>query len=250
MCKPLCVWFGVGLVLALTGPVRADDQGETRALVDKAIKALGGKDKLARFKAATWKAKGTLYGNEEVSFEAEWTVQGPEKHRIEADAEANGQKFKVFIVLNGDMGWFKLADNSEDLNKDRLTEEKERAYLDWLTTFLPLQDKGLKLSPLGEMKIDDRPAVGLTVSSKDHREVNLYFDKEKGLLLKSETRVKDVDRGVEVGQEILYSDFKEIDGVPRPTKVSYKRDGQRYIEMEISEFKLLEKADDSLFSMP
>jgi hypothetical protein len=248
---PVCVLFGVSLILASAGSAPAADQGETKAIVDKALKARGGEAKLAKLKAASWKSKGTaVYNGEDIPFTADWTLEGARKNRIDADAESNSETIKVVIVLNGDKGWFDLAGNVDELNDDRLKEEQERAYVEWLTTLLPLKDKSLKLSPLGESKVADRDAVGISVSSKGHRDVSLYFDKAKGRLLKSETRVKDVDQGAELTQVVLYSDFKESDGVTHPTKLSYKRDGNRYIEMEISDFKLEEKAEGKLFEKP
>jgi len=251
MRKPLWIIFGVALILVIARSGPAADQGDTEAVVEKALKAHGGEAKLAKLRAASWKAKGTaVYNGEDIAFRADWTLHGPRKNRINAQAEANGASIKVVLLLNGDKAWIDVAGNREQLDGDRLKEEKERAYVEWLTTLLPLKDKHLKLSPLGESKVAGRDAVGITVHSKGHRDVGLYFDKAKGRLLKSETRAKDVEQGTEVTQEVLYSGFKESDGVLHATKWAYKRDGNRYIDMEVSEFKLEEKADPELFEKP
>ena len=44
----------------LSGSARADDAKDPQAILDKAIKALGGEEKLSKVKAASWKAKGTI----------------------------------------------------------------------------------------------------------------------------------------------------------------------------------------------
>jgi hypothetical protein len=53
------------LEIACTFPlallVRADDQSAAEALIDKAVQAMGGETKLAKLRAATWKAKGTFH---------------------------------------------------------------------------------------------------------------------------------------------------------------------------------------------
>lgn len=46
-CGLVCVFMGAGAL-------RADDQADARALVDKALKALGGADKVAKFKGGAW----------------------------------------------------------------------------------------------------------------------------------------------------------------------------------------------------
>ncbi|MCA1693366.1 MAG: hypothetical protein LC749_00795, partial [Actinobacteria bacterium] len=57
--------FGAALVAvsaATCGMARADEQ-EAKAVIDKAIKALGGEEKLVKAEAATWKAHGRMTFN-------------------------------------------------------------------------------------------------------------------------------------------------------------------------------------------
>ena len=57
-----CVCVAVVLAVATAGAARADDQADLRKVIDKAIKASGGEEKLAKFKAETFKMKGKFYG--------------------------------------------------------------------------------------------------------------------------------------------------------------------------------------------
>ena len=71
----LRVGLAAGLALALTGTLRAE---EPKEIIDKAIKAAGGEEKLAKFKAHTWAAKGTYYGaGDGMPYTAEYAVQAP-----------------------------------------------------------------------------------------------------------------------------------------------------------------------------
>src|SRR5947208_1477821 len=82
-------------------------------------------------------------------------------------------------------------------------------------------------------KVNGKPAVGVRVSHKGHRDINLYFDKDKGLLLKIERTVKDLMAGGKESQEeVSYSDYKEVEGVQQPTKLVIKRDGKDYVDGE------------------
>ncbi len=114
-----------------------------------------------------------------------------------------------------------------------------------------LNEKDYKLSALGEVKVGDRPAIGVRVQRKGYRDVNLFFDKDKSLLLKMETRVKDIMQG---GQEYtsatVYADYKKVEGMEIPHKVTIERDGKAFVEGEITEVKLSEKLGDSLFEKP
>jgi hypothetical protein len=103
---------------------------------------------------------------------------------------------------------------------------------------------------LAEKKVGDRPAVGVGVAHEGHKDIFLYFDKETGMLVKSERQAKDPMGGEEYKQETRYSNFKEVDGVKRPFKLSILRNGEKYIEAEVTEYETLNKLDDSTFAKP
>jgi hypothetical protein len=248
----LALSLGLFLVLSTPGPVPADDQTELYAVIAKAIDAAGGKTKLEKFKAATWKGKGKFHGlGQAIDYTGEWAVQAPGKQRVVIEFEVNNMQFKHMRVVNGDMGWIRMMDNTTDMDKETLAEEKEQMYAGWVSRLTPLKDKGFQLSPLGEVKVGDRDAVGIKVAHKDHRDVNLFFDKQNGLLLKSETQRKDVQAGGrELLEEMLFGDYKEMDGMRRASKVTIKRDGKLYVEAEVFDFRQAEKLDDSVFAKP
>jgi hypothetical protein len=232
--------------------VRADDEADAKALLDKAIKARGGADTLSKFKAATVKMKGKYYGmGDGIDFTLERSSQFPDRSRVEISGEANGQKFSFTQVLQGDKGWNASEGASQELSKEDLAETKENLYAEWVTQLYPLTAKEYKLAPLGESKVGDKEAIGLKVSRKDHRDINLYFDKKTSLLVKREATIKDMmNGGKEVAEEVLYDDYKEKDGVKYPAKVVVNRDGKKYVESETTEYKPAEKIDDKTFEKP
>jgi hypothetical protein len=109
---------------------------------------------------------------------------------------------------------------------------------------------GYKLSPLGEVKVNDKPAVGVRVSSEGYRDINLFFDKGSGLLVKTEARTTDVQSGEEKTEEKLLSDYKESEGVKRPGKVVILRDGKKLLTLQIDEIKAVDKFDKDFFTKP
>jgi hypothetical protein len=253
MRKTLWASFAVCLVLSLSARVRADEQADMKALIDKAVKAMGREEKLARFKNATWKGKGSIKsGTGDFGFTEDSYMQPPSQYRFDLEIDANGQKIKEIVVINGDKGWIKIADMTADLNKDQVTAFKDYFYAMGLAINpTELRGKGLKLSPLGEVKIGDRTAIGVQAVQAGRRDVNVYFDKDNGLPLKSETIAKGVfDNDQEVTHEFFYSDYKEFEGAKAATKISWKRDGKPYVERELTEGKPEEKLDESLFGKP
>jgi hypothetical protein len=238
------------LVLAITAAARADDSAATRALVDRAVKAQGGAERLAKLPAVTGRLKGTFYGlGDGVAFTGEFAAQGADRNRMEFEAETGGQKLRLVHVLNGDKGWVKVNDDTEELDKEGLAEAREEAYAEWVATLVPLRDrKRFSLSPLGEIKIDGRPAAGVRVSSEGRRDVNLYFDKTTGLLVKTEARLK--EDGEEVTEETFLGEYKEVQGTKQATRLTVRRDGKPYLKCEVSNYRLAEKLDDALFARP
>ena len=109
--------------------------------------------------------------------------------------------------------------------------------------------KDYELSPLGEVKVEGKSAVGVLVKSKGHQDVSLFFDKETGLLAKVEYRTTEPMSGKEISEErivLKYGD-KSKEGLAMPKEVLVKRDGETFMKAEVLESKVLEKLDDSEF---
>lgn len=90
----------------------------------------------------------------------------------------------------------------------------------------------------------------MSATHEGHRPVNLFFDKETFRLVRSETRVRDEATAQEVTEESTYSEFKTVEGTQQAMKVSIKRNGKSYADIEVEEFKFSKKLDDSEFAKP
>jgi hypothetical protein len=247
--------FVCGGVLILCWSVAAlaardDEQRDGRAVLDQAIKAMGGVKKLTALKTGTGKAKITVQKGGDagtVTLDASW--DGLTKYRVEGDAEFNGQSHKGMIVVNGAKGWIQ-DDQQNKAIPEIVPFIKNLFYAARLPQLLPtLRGKDFKLSPLGELKIEDREAVGLRISHKGFKDVSLFFDKKTHLPLKSEVREKEPESGKEVTVTFVYGQYKEFDGLQHPTKVQIKVD-ELELTMEISEVHGEDKLEDNLFDKP
>src|SRR5262249_42761303 len=114
-----------------------------------------------------------------------------------------------------------------------------------------LRNKGVTLTPVGEVKVGDHDAVGVKVARKGYREVNLFFDKKTALLVKAETTIKVPESGKEVSQEWLFDGYKETDGVKYPTRGKILGDGKTYVRIvKPRELNPEEKLEDPVFDKP
>jgi hypothetical protein len=241
-----CLAFSVG------SEVRADDTSNAKALIEKAIKATGSLDKLVSTKGIVVKSKGKVnFQGTDLEITADVYVQPPDKQRTQSAADVNGMKFERIQILNGNKGWVTQQGNTEEMKEAEVEAVKEDLYVARLVTLVPLvKDSAFQLTALGEMKDGDHTLEGVKVSHKGHPDVSMYFDKATGLLARLQRKAKDVQSGSDVDQENSYSDFKEFDGVKRPTKLVVKRDGQPYLDLQITDYKVQDKLEDSLFEKP
>ena len=238
----------VGAMLLLTGGARAQD--ETKAIIEKAIKAHGGAE-LAKESAAQTKSKGTLGSRGDVArlHRGDLDLFGSSQEVLQL--EVAGQNVKVVTVYNGDKAWVNdPTGKTTELDGKLLEELKEAAYMAKLARFVFLKDKGVELSPLGEVKVNGKPAVGVKVASKGHRDMNLFFDKESGLLAKIEKQAFDQTTNQDVTEERIITEYQDVDGIKVAKKAQVNRDGKKFVEAEIVEVKFLDKLDDSEFAKP
>jgi hypothetical protein len=238
------------LLSGLSGLTLADEV-DPKAVLDKGIKALGGEEKLGKSGCYTVKAKGTItFNGNDNQIKTQATVQGLDHYRSEFEGEFNGDSIKGVTVVNGDKGWRKFGDNMMELEGDGIANEKRSIYLAVLpTTLVPLKGKDFKLEAAGEEKVDDKSDVAIKVTGPDGKDFKLFFDKESGLPVKLVARVIGFG-GDEFTQETTYTNYKEFDGAKKATKLSSKRDGEKFIEQEVTDFKLIDKVPADTFSEP
>jgi hypothetical protein len=233
-------------VLTAPASVRADDRATALAVIEQAIKAHGGAEALARAANSTRSGKGTIMvEGRELAVTTDFVVSLPDKKRFAFVVE---KQAPITIVLNGDKGWKLTGGAALDLPKDSLNDLREETYLWWLTTLVPLKKDTFELSPLPESKVNGKSAVGVKVASKGHPDARLYFDKASGLLVKLESRTKEV--GLDVFKEYFYSDHKEFDGVKVPLREVVHVNGRKALDVTLTAFKVLPKPDESAFSKP
>ncbi len=240
------------LLLSTSGAAGADDDGERKVLLEKVVKAAGGK-KVADAKAWT---QTTRFKDPKLGIAIHrHFVELPDKFRSEVEFEsdtADGKKKNTIIdVVNGEQGWQTSVydGNSEGTVKSgaRQRAAVQSQVLNW-GVFVPLTPTmpGVKSKLLGESKVDGRAVVGLKTSRGTER---LYYDKETSRLVCQEVEVKTKDKKREL-TVMTFDDYQDLDGVPVARKQIAKRDGKVVTEMEIVEFKLADKLDPKLFEKP
>jgi outer membrane lipoprotein-sorting protein len=238
-------------VLILPTVTVADSDKDALAIVDKAIAAQGGAEKLAKAKGETWKAKGVMSaGGMSMAYNADYSFAGPDKFRFDLHMEFGGMKIELAVATDGKVAWEKSGPQLQAMTKEKQAEFEHNVYVMNLSNLLPLKDKAYTLTSLGESKIGEQTVVGIKVARDGKREVNMHFDKSTGLLAKTSSKVNDEFAKKEMVQETLMTGWRDKDGVKVFDKLTILRDGKTYIVEEMSEQKPLEKVDEKLFAKP
>jgi hypothetical protein len=219
------------------------DDAKVRDLIARAVKAHGGAENLAKWKASTLKIKGKLL---QLDYTAQTSVQLPDRFRNEAQSQLG----KLLQIVSGDHGWIKVGDIARDCADEEVAETRELLHAVEVSHLTALSEKEYKLTLAGEVKIEGRPAVGVRVERAGFRDVTLFFDKENDLLVKAQTRLKKPQGGEDVEAETCYGDYRKVDGVMAAHKFTIKYDGKVFNDAEITEVKFADKLDDNLFEKP
>jgi hypothetical protein len=239
-----------GLVLAVGGRVLADD--EARAVIDKAVQAHGGTAALSKIKNEQVVTRGTLYAaGQSVPFTAETTAQLPDRFKNVMHLSAPGGKEQTVVqVIDGDKAWMTVDGKPRDVGEKPRAEMDESRYTERVTMLAPLlEEKEFELTALGDKKIDGRATAGVKVKSKGHRDVELYFDKETGLL--AMTKLMAVNSRMQPAvQEEHFSDYVKSGGIMRPEKFTVYQDGKKVTEGEVTDSTFPDKIGDKEFEQP
>lgn len=225
---------------------------EPAAIVEKAIQAAGGKEKLEKLKTLTWKTKGklTIEGGEN-PFSTEAIVQGLDHMRTAFKAEFAGMPIEGVTVVAGDKAWRQFGGVTMDIVDDAsLANEKRTIELQVLPVLLtPLVGDQYKLASGGEAKIDGAAADAVVVTPPRGKEFTIYFSRETGLPIGLKAMVLDFT-GAEFEQETRYSNYVEMSGIQKAKTIVGLRDGQPFLTQEVEEFKSLESAPEGTFAGP
>jgi hypothetical protein len=218
--------LGVAGALLATSTLRADDEAEARQIIQKAIAAQGGAEKLGQIKALTTKVRGRIFvADEWRKFSGESAIQQPRQFKNVIRLNMNFNEAVVIEILDGDKGWsynreldgtgeFRTAD------KEEMAEMKRRAYVDYVSSLLPLiEDKKYHLSIVAAGKDGADQLVGIKIVSPGQAEVRLVFSKKTGLLARREFLLKEAHAETENRLEYRLEDYRDVNPTAQDEEV-------------------------------
>ena len=248
MRKIWCLSLVFCVCPCLTNSGRCDDHDDATAIVEKAIQAMGGKEKLAAINAYTARVKTTdKEGASVANYSAELSIQGFDRLRIVVELEDKSRV--ATTVINGDKGSEKSGTELFVMPEKVVTEYKNRLYglrVAGMPTMLLEKDVGL--AALAEISVNDRPAVGMIVTKKDRPDIKLYFDKATNLPAQLEFEIN--APGGKKTVVCVFRDYKDFDGIKHFTAMTSKTGNDLTVEARFADVKFLDKLDAQRFALP
>ena len=187
------LFVGIAVVLGAPGMAARAQEPRPEEIIDKAIRAHGGEEKLAGLSGFTLKDR--LVYPDAATWDTEIVVQLPGRYRSERTTSSGGKSSTTLIVLDGEQGWLKSNDVVTPYPKTFLASmQKYTVPYEGPRSILRLRARqknpACQFTTTGEGTVEGRPAVGLRMKLEGGPDETWYFDKESGLLLKQELHVK------------------------------------------------------------
>jgi hypothetical protein len=239
------------LFLVAGSAVQAQADDEARGILQKAIQAHGGKDKLSQVKAELARTRGTVQVPNvgALPFTAETYSQLPGQFKNVLRTEFQGQAIVLVQILDGDRAAMSVNGVAEGVGPRLLEEMQEARHAELALTLVPLlEGKGYKATALKEINIKGRPAVGVLVQSPGHKDYRMYFDTATSLLVKTERPALN-HQMQEVLQEAYWSDYRVTAGVNRPARFAVYQNQQLTTQGEVVEVRYPDRHPADTFAI-
>lgn len=241
MTKPFwsCFLFTL-IVLCVPSDTRA--QIDPQKVLDNAVQKLGGtvymgvKDIEGHGRFYEFQ-RGELIGGE--NFFSDY-IKFPDKQRTEF-----GKDRKAARVNNGNEGW-NISDKEVDEQLGEQIEvfwEEFKVSLDYLMRFV-IGESETTLQYVGREIMDFNRVDILEIRDEDRTRINLFIDRESGILMKKTIRRLN-DPAI---HEEVYSNYHEIQNVLTPLLINRYTNGMKTLEVRFDEVAYNTGIADRVFS--
>jgi hypothetical protein len=215
-------------------------------LLEKNLKAMGGKDKLKALQSVRMTGKMKMG-----PMEAPFTMTKARPADMRVDFTIQGMTGSQ--AYDGTTGWLLMPFGG---NKDpqKMTEEMlkdVRTEADFDGPTFDYKAKGNKVEYIGKEDVQGTPAYKLKVTTKDGKETLVFLDAETYLAIRTEA-TRNV-QGQDMEWETSIGDYKTVEGLLFPFSIDSHVKGKDATSgqvIAIEKIELNPKVDTTIFAMP
>lgn len=213
-------------------------------IISKHIKAMGGADKLSKFKSLKMISTMSVMN---ISMPVSTTVIQDRAFRTETTVE----NMKIIQAVNGSKGWMlnPMAGENKAIALPDEAVQQYSAQTD-LTGLYNYKEKGYTVNLEGEQDLSGAKVYKLVLTMKNGLKQENYISKDTYYILKVVATVP--VNGQQVQTENLQSDFRQIDGITFPFLSEISTSAMPGTKMinKLETVEINPKIDESIFVMP
>jgi zinc protease len=209
-----------------------------KALIEKVIAAMGGKEKLAGLQSVTYKAQSVRVTPQgEMTLDINDVRVLPDKARTEISAPMG----QMTLVVSPDAAFMAQGDQKQDMPASMRTEGLKDLRRDLLSLA-----KTAAAANYSFTASDSGSKVSVLDIGTDMGPVRWEVDPSTGLVQKA--TYKSVSAQGPVEREVTYSNYKNVDGVLLPFAREVKENGQLVSKTTVSEARINAAVDPAAFA--
>jgi zinc protease len=136
---------------------------------------------------------------------------------------------KIIVYSDGKSGWMSTPQGARPLPEPQLKQVREQLFRNYFRLLLSDRSPDRKVSSPEEGVIE--------ISDQEGNSVKIFVDAKTSLPVKEVYREAG-PAGPPAAMEEVFDEFGEAGGIRAPKKITVKRDGAKYAELSITEYKV------------
>jgi hypothetical protein len=232
-------------------PELRDDE-DPASVLQKAITAHGGAEKLAQFRTVRSQYQGIIViKNFHCSISGDDVQQYPDKfkqsHRI---VNPRGVFFDVISGFDGVKFWVYAERKLTEFNDPRAVAAVRQGMLHDPCALNEFLNVPYELANTGVVDVRGSKAIALRATKTGDNDFLLFIGKKTHLLVKTQGTSFNADLNRTTRQERFITDYMDVAGAKMSKRIEDYEDSRLSIDVEATSITLLNRLDDAIFSQP
>jgi hypothetical protein len=220
-------------------------------IISEALRAHGGEERLNQLTGFQLKERWVFEKGPDLSFEV--VTDLPHRYRSETRNGPEGKTMST-VVFDGDQAWMKMGSSATESYGSSFVKTMRSNIIPFAGPRSVLRLRARQKNPLcrmetvGESISEGHQALGLRMTLEDGPQETWFFDKNTGLLLKTESVTARFE-GEDTKSVSYYEDYQTVEGFPIARKVTNLQDGKTTSTQHLIDFKVATPSE-GLFAKP
>jgi hypothetical protein len=215
-------------------------------IVEKHVKAIGGREKLNAVKSLKMTGKFTVQGTELPT-----TVYFKRLNSIRHEMTLQNLTMIEAYDSKSKTGWYVQPmegdKNAQKMEQEQVTEFAEEAE-DLIGPLTNYKEKGQIVELIGKEDMEGTEVYKIMLTKKNKNVTYYFIDAATYMVLKEASKMKFQDKEIE--GESFFSNYKTFDGISLATTQEDKQGGQLVTQTHMDTVEVNVAVDDALFLMP